>query len=172
MITEHANGNGVHHRLTELLTEPVPTPPLGPVDVVRSPTRPASQVLRSAAIFAARWLLGEAEPHAGPLSVTVQTADGSIAVRIRPTAAELANPVDPFAVGPRASFFATDEKKIVRALAEGPLPLKVLVSRLKIERSRCATIVGNLRDRKIILTGDDGYELTAGPWVELAGGAC
>jgi DNA-binding IclR family transcriptional regulator len=67
------------------------------------------------------------------------------------------------------AFLSADERRIVAELAGGPQPLKNLVARLHIKRSRCATLAGNLRDRGIVRVGDRGYELTPGPWAELAG---
>jgi hypothetical protein len=163
-----SNGNGAHNRLGGMFDQE-PDPPPAKVDVVRSPARPSNQVLRSAALWAGRWLLGESDPLAGPLTLVMRSGDGSAEVRVRPTAEECEHPADPFAVTCPAAYFSTDERKIVAALAAGPLPLKVLTGRARLERSRCATLAGNLRDRGILRVGERGYELTAGPWAELAG---
>ena len=169
MTTHTTNGNG-HHRLADVLTpDPVPVP-VKQVDVIHAgPTRPAPALIRAAAWWVARWLLSwDDRPHAGRIEVVVRTADGTHERLLRPTIAELESPAHPFGLSSPGRFFSEDEMGIVRALAAQPLPLKVLVKRARLSRSTCVVIVGGLQDRGVVRVGADGYELTSGPWAELA----
>lgn len=69
----------------------------------------------------------------------------------------------------RACALSPDERAIVRVIAEkAPVATKVLYPAANLEKSRGATLVGNLRARGVIRLVEDGYVLADPTWLEIA----
>lgn len=136
------------------------------------PDRFPAHTLRQILLWSAAALVAGDTPPAR-LRVRIDYRGGALEVRpCQPGDLEPPDPADFVPNGAEAAraIFSEDERAIVRTLDTSQLTLKVLVSRTGIKRSRLAILAGNLRDRGIVTSNDRGYELTRGPWLELAAG--
>lgn len=119
--------------------------------------------LRKALLWIARQMLTACSARrGGTIAVTLLDRDTGVVLTFEGKAKTDAPP--PWiqylpAPDPKIALFSADEATIMEALKPGPLPLKTLVEKTGIERTRAGILCSNLKDRGAIRTTDDGYAL-------------
>jgi hypothetical protein len=130
-------------------------------------TPPSKRELRSALFWSARWLLGGAEFHRGPLLVAIEEEGQTLILRPREGEELFDADNGPDGGGltelaPQllASLVSADGLAILRLVAtRGPVASKVIVASAGIERCKCYVLLGDLRDRGLIADRGEGYEI-------------
>lgn len=133
---------------------------------------PSRQHLRALVFWASRWLVGGSEYYRGPLRVTAAVDDehGSDRLTMRPKAGDevydaRSGPGEQLAdLAPRllATFLSKDAREVMGIVAaRGPIASKAIANAVTVERSKCYSLLADLRERGLIRDTGDGYQIAA-----------
>lgn len=149
-----------------------------------SPAPPCRRTLRARLFWVSRWLLGAGGFHAGSIRVVIDDGDNASGetLVIRPRADD--EDVDPdgppsgspgSVLAPKllARLLSADGLAIMRLVAaRQPVAAKVVMAGVGFDRSKCYTLLTDLRDRGLIRDTEGGYEVAdAEVWAAVSAAA-